>query len=118
MQVRSLGWEDPLEKRMSTHSSILAWEILWTEEPGSQRVTKSCTLFSNETTTTALCSRARKMLETRNRKDKSCSSFMKLILQQWLGISLFWNYKTEIFLKDRDQTMFAWYYLSSPKQCL
>ena len=32
--VRSLGWEDPLEKRMATHSSILAWEIPWTEEPG------------------------------------------------------------------------------------
>ena len=33
-QVRSLGWEDPLKKEMATHSSILAWEILWTEEPG------------------------------------------------------------------------------------
>ena len=33
-QVRSLGWEDPLEKGMATHSSILAWEIPWTEEPG------------------------------------------------------------------------------------
>ena len=33
-QVRSLGWEDPLEEEMATHSSILAWEISWTEEPG------------------------------------------------------------------------------------
>ena len=32
--VQSLGWEDPLEKEMATHSSILAWEIPWTEEPG------------------------------------------------------------------------------------
>ena len=32
--VGSLVWEDPLEKEMATHSSILAWEILWTEEPG------------------------------------------------------------------------------------
>ena len=32
-RVRSLGWEDPLEKEMATHSSILAWRILWTEEP-------------------------------------------------------------------------------------
>ena len=31
--VQSLGWEDPLEKEMTTHSSILAWEIPWTEEP-------------------------------------------------------------------------------------
>ena len=33
-QVRSLGWEDPLEKEMATHSGILAWRIPWTEEPG------------------------------------------------------------------------------------
>ena len=39
--VRSLGWEDPLEQVMATHSSILAWRILWTEEPG--RVAKSWT---------------------------------------------------------------------------
>ena len=32
--IRSLGWEDPLEKGMATHSSILAWKILWPEEPG------------------------------------------------------------------------------------
>ena len=32
--VRSLGWEDPLEKEMATHSRIIAWEIPWTEEPG------------------------------------------------------------------------------------
>ena len=33
-QVQSLGWEDPLEKERATHSSILAWRIPWTEEPG------------------------------------------------------------------------------------
>ena len=33
-RVRSLSQEDPLEKEMATHSSILAWEIPWTEEPG------------------------------------------------------------------------------------
>ena len=32
--VQSMGWEDPLEKGMATHSSILAWRIPWTEEPG------------------------------------------------------------------------------------
>ena len=43
-RVRSLGWEDPLEKEMAAHSSILAWKIPWTSEPGrlpsmgSQRV--------------------------------------------------------------------------------
>ena len=35
MRVQSLGQEDPLKKEMATHSSILAWEITWTEEPGS-----------------------------------------------------------------------------------
>ena len=44
MQVQSLGQEDPLEEEMATHSSILAWEVQWTKEPGglqsmgSQRV--------------------------------------------------------------------------------
>ena len=33
-QDRSLGWEKPLDQEMATHSSILAWEISWTEEPG------------------------------------------------------------------------------------
>ena len=43
-QFRSLGWEDPLEKEMATHSSTLAWKIPWAKEPGrlqsmgSQRV--------------------------------------------------------------------------------
>ena len=33
--VQSLGWEDPLEEGMATHSSFLAWRIPWTEEPGA-----------------------------------------------------------------------------------
>ena len=37
MWVQSLVWEDPLEKEMATHSSILAWEIPWTDEPGRQQ---------------------------------------------------------------------------------
>ena len=39
--VRSLGWEDPLEKGKTTHSSILAWRIPWTEEPGGLQFTGS-----------------------------------------------------------------------------
>ena len=49
--VLSLGQEDPLEKGMATHSSILAWEIPWTEEPGGlmvQRVPKSQTQLSTK----------------------------------------------------------------------
>ena len=41
MQVQSLGWEDPLEEGMATHSSILAWRIPWTEEPGGLQSTGS-----------------------------------------------------------------------------
>ena len=41
MCVRSLGWEDPLEKEMATHSSILAWEIPWTEEAGGLQSMRS-----------------------------------------------------------------------------
>ena len=40
-EVRSLGWEDPLEKEMATHSSILAWEIPCTEEPGGLQSMRS-----------------------------------------------------------------------------
>ena len=39
-QVQSLGWEDPQEKEMATHSSILAWGIPWTEEPGGLQFMK------------------------------------------------------------------------------
>ena len=39
--VRSLSWEDALEKEMATHSSILAWEIPWTKEPGGLQPTGS-----------------------------------------------------------------------------
>ena len=40
-RIRSLSWEDPLEKEMATHSSILAWRIPWTEEPGRLQSTRS-----------------------------------------------------------------------------
>ena len=40
-QIRCPGWEDPLEKEMATHSSVLAWEISWTEEPSRLQSTGS-----------------------------------------------------------------------------
>ena len=55
MWVLSLDWEDPLEEGMATHSSVLAWRIPWTEEPGglqsveSQRIGhEGCAKFSPE----------------------------------------------------------------------
>ena len=56
-QVRSLGWEDPLEEEMATHSSILAWRIPWTVEPGwtmVHRVAKSQTQLKQLSTHTEL----------------------------------------------------------------
>ena len=47
MWVLSLGWEDSLEKEMATYSSILAWSIPWTEEPGIDEVTEIQTQLSN-----------------------------------------------------------------------
>ena len=63
--VWSLGWEDPLEKEMATHSSTLAWRIPWTEEPGrpqsmeSQRVRHNCAtmfMFMSTHVRKSLCS--------------------------------------------------------------
>ena len=53
MGVQSLGQEDPLEKEMATQSSILAWRIPWTEEPGGlvHEVAKSRTRLSDFTQT-------------------------------------------------------------------
>ena len=48
--VQPWGWEDPMEKEMATHSSILAWKIPWTQEPGglqSMGVTKKWTQLGN-----------------------------------------------------------------------
>ena len=50
VRVQSLGWKDPLEKDMATHSSTLAWEIPWTEKPGglqSMGLQKSWTRLSD-----------------------------------------------------------------------
>ena len=49
--VRFLGWEDPLEKEMATHSSTLAWRILWTEEPGGLQFMGSQRVRHNSTVT-------------------------------------------------------------------
>ena len=57
MQIWSLAQEEPLEKEMAAHSSILAWEILWTENPGklqSMGLQKSGTQLSNWTATTSI----------------------------------------------------------------
>ena len=52
--VQSLGWEDPLEKEVATHSSIIAWKILWTEEPGELQSMGSQTVGHDWVTNTYL----------------------------------------------------------------
>ena len=47
-QVQFLGWEDPLEQEMATHSSIFAWRIPWTEEPGRLQSMRSQELDMTE----------------------------------------------------------------------
>ena len=54
MQVQSLGQEDPLEEEMATHSSIFAWEIPWTEEPGGLQSMGSQKNQTQTTTNTTL----------------------------------------------------------------
>ena len=49
--VQSLGWEDPLEKERTTHSSILAWRTPWTEEPGGLQSMRSQRVRHDSTTT-------------------------------------------------------------------
>ena len=49
--MQSLGWEEPLEEEMATHSGVLVWEIPWTEEPGVHEVTNSSTRLSDSTHT-------------------------------------------------------------------
>ena len=52
--VQTLGWEDPLEKGMVTHSSILAWRIPWTEEPGGLQTMGLQRVRHNRATNTSL----------------------------------------------------------------
>ena len=51
-RVQSLGWEDPLEKEVAPHSSILAWRIPWTEEPGGLQSVESQRVGQDRVTNT------------------------------------------------------------------
>ena len=60
MQLCSLGWEDPLEEEMATHSSILAWKIPWTEEPGKLQSIGSQRVGHNSLCSNLACIRRKK----------------------------------------------------------
>ena len=57
-RVQSLGWEDPLEKEMATHSSTLAWKIPWTEEPGRLQSVGSQRVEHDWVTSLTLCAKS------------------------------------------------------------
>ena len=97
--VQSLGQEDPLEKEMTTHSSILAWEISWTEEPGGlqslelQRVGHDLatehSVQSNDNTAklTLLCIKARtKAIRTVNNPKLNSSYYQQSSVEVWAQI--------------------------------
>ncbi|KAI4548127.1 hypothetical protein MG293_000457 [Ovis ammon polii] len=83
--VRSLGREDPLEKEMATHSSILAWRMPWTEEPGGlqvHRVAKSRTRLSHFTSLHFSGSNGKESTCNAEVKVKSLSR-VRLFATQW-----------------------------------
>ena len=80
--VQSLGWEDLLEKEMATHSSILAWKIPWTEEPG--RLQKNQTQMSDFTFTFTFMAESEEELKSllMKVKEESEKSRLKLYIQR------------------------------------
>ena len=72
-QIQSLGWEDPLEKEMTTHSSTLAWKIPWIEDLGRLQSVglQSQTRLSNFTYTTIKILKGRKKIESRVHRERS-----------------------------------------------
>ena len=72
MQLQSMGWEDNLEKKMATHSSILAWKIPWTQEPcglqsmGLQRVEHSSVTEHTQIRATSHVPRQESVVKSKN----------------------------------------------------
>ena len=114
-QVRSLGWEDPLEKEMATHSNTLAWKIPWTEEPGglqstgSQRVghdwatslSLSFYLFGVSNTIKMLTSQSLFQFEVQDRRPHS-GCYTDISGSSWVGLP------GKPLVRDR----LSWYILS------
>ena len=71
MCVWSLGWEDPLEKEVATHSGILAWEIPWTEEPGGLQSQKSWAQFSTANNF-VVCAQQKSWAQLNHHSDNPC----------------------------------------------
>ena len=81
--VGSLGWEDPLEKEMATHSNTLAWKIQWMEEPGGLQSMGSQRVRQDWATSLSLLSEASISLLTRPHKDISRKQLQFTHLGSW-----------------------------------
>ena len=75
-QIQSLGWKDPLEKKIATHSSILAWRISWTEEPGKLETMDLQRVGYDWMT---------------NTKIRLAVFFVSLLILRWIWEGLIWN---------------------------
>ena len=95
MQVHSLCREDPLEEGMATHSSILAWRIPWTEEPGRLQSTGSQTVgnYGGNLACTHTHTHRREWGLTEERGAKGCSTWVKVVM--WYKLSIMkWTFIT------------------------
>ena len=86
--VRSLGWEDPLEKEMATHSSVLAWRSPWTEEPGRLQSRGS--------------QRVRHDWATRYSTAQTSRQSLVLIIHGYLGTRFIWRLGFPRHWKEKD----------------
>ena len=109
--VRSLGWEDPLEKEMTNHSSTLAWKIPWTEEPGRLQSMRSQRVGHDWVTsfhvTTSLLSTKVKVTQSRltlwNSMDCTVHGILQARILEWVTIPFSRGYsqprhRTQVFL--------------------
>ena len=106
-RVRSLGWEDPLEKEMTTHSSTLAWRIPWREEPGRLQSMGSQRVGHNWATSLFCKTHKTQTARPWNNRSLSLSSFMSLnrILET---LSIHLSYRL-LYLTSRSIPTFYYY---------
>ena len=104
-QVQSLGPDDPLEKRMATHSNILAWRILWTEDLGelqsmeSQRVSVPRLKISCLPVTNKRKNEKQQRGKERERKERKD---LKITFKNYTGIFASYNTKHNVLLKRQE----------------
>ena len=108
MGVLSLGWEDPLEEEIATHSSILAWEILWTKEPGELQSTESQRVRDKWVTEHARVSLSLPKPLTSINLNQWCS-FPQQLLSAWnLMFDEHWMYLNQLYDLGQLIILYPW----------